>query len=77
MPPDTCDVCNTTLNPVLIKMDLARHPCCDPDEQPGDWRRRPSELAAESRDGNTDHAPADEEDKPVMPVTNIEAHGLF
>lgn len=37
-PPTLCDCCGVRLNPVLIKMDLARHPCCDPDEQPGDWR---------------------------------------
>jgi hypothetical protein len=36
--PSLCGVCGMVLNPVLVTAGYARHPCCDPDEQPWDWR---------------------------------------
>jgi len=36
-----CTVCHTALDPVLPAAGYRTHPCCDPDEKPGE-RKAPS-----------------------------------
>lgn len=33
-----CRACGSRLNRVLVSGGYASHPCCDPDEQPWDWK---------------------------------------